>query len=85
MESSIIYEIHFELLLLINITHFCCHAHAPGTALTFTVGEQPVKDFRMIERHFFKDKLVKSYDFASPFCMPNTTNTWEVSGVVVLE
>ena len=49
-----------------------------GTNLTFTVGDQPVKDFRMVERHYFKDKLVRSYDFVLPFCMPGTTNTWEV-------
>ena len=48
-----------------------------GTTLTFSVGEKPVKNFRMIERHYFKDKLIKSFDFNFPFCMPNTTNTWE--------
>ncbi len=55
-----------------------------GTELRFTVGEQPVKDFRMIERHYFKDKVVKSYDFTLPFCMPSTTNSWEVSYYSVL-
>uniref|UniRef100_A0A0G4H3R2 GMP phosphodiesterase delta subunit domain-containing protein n=1 Tax=Chromera velia CCMP2878 TaxID=1169474 RepID=A0A0G4H3R2_9ALVE len=49
-----------------------------GTTLEFSVGEQPVKNFRMIERHYFKGKLVKSFDFNMPFCMPRTTNTWEV-------
>ncbi|EER17519.1 retinal protein, putative [Perkinsus marinus ATCC 50983] len=32
----------------------------------------------MIERHYFKDKILKSYDFTMPYCMPNTVNTWEV-------
>lgn len=39
-----------------------------GTALTFSVGEKAVKDFRMIERHYFKDKLIHSFDFLFPFC-----------------
>jgi len=48
-----------------------------GTSLTFSVGEKPLKNFRMIERHYFNDKLIQSFDFNFPFCMPNTTNTWE--------
>lgn len=31
----------------------------------------------MIERHYFKNKLIKSYDFTFPFCIPDTVNTWE--------
>eukprot|EP01052_Picozoa_sp_SAG31_P018838 SAG31_NODE_1350_length_8681_cov_14.408879_6_plen_137_part_00 len=31
----------------------------------------------MIERHYFKDKLIKSFDFTFPFCIPNSTNSWE--------
>lgn len=48
-----------------------------GTSLDFSVGSLPVKKFRMIERHYFKDKLVQSYDFTFPFCAPNTVNNWE--------
>ncbi|KAF4675506.1 hypothetical protein FOL47_007644 [Perkinsus chesapeaki] len=49
-----------------------------GTNLEFVVGEKPVRNFRMIERHYFKDKILKSYDFTMPFCIPNSVNTWEV-------
>jgi len=49
-----------------------------GTSLEFTVGDQPLHNFRMIERHYYKDILIKSYDFNLPFVIPNTTNTWEV-------
>eukprot|EP00929_Paragymnodinium_shiwhaense_P055148 TRINITY_DN2765_c0_g1_i1.p1 TRINITY_DN2765_c0_g1~~TRINITY_DN2765_c0_g1_i1.p1 ORF type:complete len:189 (-),score=49.02 TRINITY_DN2765_c0_g1_i1:140-706(-) len=49
-----------------------------GTSLEFSVGEQPLHNFRMIERHYFRDNLIKSYDFTLPFVIPNTTNTWEV-------
>ena len=31
----------------------------------------------MIERHYFKNRLVKSYDFTFGFCIPESTNTWE--------
>ena len=49
-----------------------------GTSLEFTIGEVPVHNFRMIERHYFRDILIKSYDFTLPFVIPSTTNTWEV-------
>lgn len=48
-----------------------------GTMLEFSVGPMEVPNFRMIERHYFKDQLVKSYDFNFGFCIPNSTNTWE--------
>lgn len=48
-----------------------------GTMLRFKVGGQPLKNFRMIERHYFADKLVKSFDFNFQFCIPNSTNEWE--------
>lgn len=48
-----------------------------GTALVFSVGDKPVKNMRMIERHYFKNKLIKSFDFTFGFCIPNSTNEWE--------
>jgi len=49
-----------------------------GTSLVFAVGSKEVPSFRMIERHYFRDKLLKSFDFTLGFCMPNSRNTWEV-------
>mmetsp|Transcript_41719 Transcript_41719/g.115042 ORF Transcript_41719/g.115042 Transcript_41719/m.115042 type:complete len:193 (-) Transcript_41719:68-646(-) len=49
-----------------------------GTTLEFTIGEYPLHNFRMIERHYFRDQLIRSYDFELPFVIPNTKNTWEV-------
>lgn len=46
-------------------------------SVEFTVGSQPVNKFRMIERHFFRDKLLKSFDFEFGFCIPNSKNTCE--------
>jgi len=44
----------------------------------FTIGDTPLKNFRMIERHYFGGQLIRSYDFILPFVIPNTKNTWEV-------
>ena len=49
-----------------------------GTSVELIVGGKEVKNFRMIERHYFKDKLLRSYDFTFGFCIPNSRNTWEV-------
>lgn len=48
-----------------------------GTALTFSVGNKPVKNLLMIERHYFKGNLIKSFEFKFDFCIPNTINNWE--------
>ena len=38
-----------------------------GSSLTFTVGDKPVKDFLMIERHYFNEILIKSFEFKFDF------------------
>ena len=43
----------------------------------FTVGEREVKSFRMIERHYFRDQLIKSFDFDFGFCVPKSRNSIE--------
>lgn len=48
-----------------------------GTLLKFSVGPKPVKDFVLIERHYFRNRLVKSFEFKFDFCMPNSINEWE--------
>ena len=47
------------------------------TSLTFSVGQREVKSFRMIERHYFRDQLIKSFDFQFGFCIPGSVNTWD--------
>jgi len=47
------------------------------TSLVFKVGKCEVKDFVMIERHYFRNKLIKSFDFGFGFCIPSSTNTWD--------
>ncbi|EDQ88137.1 uncharacterized protein MONBRDRAFT_33044 [Monosiga brevicollis MX1] len=48
-----------------------------GATVTFRVGDEPVPNFRMIERHFFRNKLLKSFDFDFGFCIPASNNTCE--------
>ena len=51
---------------------------AVGSTLQFKVGPKEVRNFRMIERHYFRDRLLKNFDFTLDFCIPNSVNTWEV-------
>ena len=48
-----------------------------GATVDFSVGPQAIKEFRMIERHFFRNKLLKSFDFDFGFCIPDSKNTVE--------
>ncbi|XP_019903336.2 protein unc-119 homolog B isoform X2 [Esox lucius] len=48
-----------------------------GATVEFTVGDMPIENFRMIERHYFRQKLLKSFDFEFGFCMPSSKNTCE--------
>ncbi|XP_022902780.1 protein unc-119 homolog [Onthophagus taurus] len=48
-----------------------------GATVEFTVGSKPVNKFRMIEKHFFRDKLLKTFDFEFGFCIPHSRNTCE--------
>ena len=51
---------------------------ALGSTIGFKVGGKEVRNFRMIERHYFRSTLLKSFDFNLEFCIPGTRNTWEV-------
>lgn len=48
-----------------------------GAKVEFVIGEKAVEKFRMIERHFFRDRLLKTFDFEFGFCIPNSKNTCE--------
>lgn len=51
---------------------------ALGSTLQFKVGGRELRNFRMIERHYFRTTLLKSFDFNLEFCIPNTINSWEI-------
>ncbi|XP_062867522.1 protein unc-119 homolog B [Trichomycterus rosablanca] len=48
-----------------------------GATVEFTVGDIPINNFRMIERHYFRNQLLKSFDFEFGFCIPSSKNTCE--------
>lgn len=48
-----------------------------GTKIEFSIGDKPVKNFIMIERHYFKNQLIQNFEFKFPFCIPKTTNEYE--------
>nr|CAH8856708.1 unnamed protein product [Trichobilharzia regenti] len=61
------YQFNKEFLLLKTV----------GATVEFSNGSKHLSEFRMIERHYFKDKLLKSFDFNFGFVMPNSVNTVE--------
>ncbi|KAK2725644.1 protein unc-119 homolog B-A-like isoform X1 [Artemia franciscana] len=48
-----------------------------GATVDFQVGSKPIQKFRMIERHFFKDIHLKTFDFDFGYCMANSKNSCE--------
>ncbi|KAJ8347337.1 hypothetical protein SKAU_G00287380 [Synaphobranchus kaupii] len=48
-----------------------------GATLEFIVGGKAVNRFRLIERHYFRDQLLKTFDFEIGFCIPYSRNTCE--------
>ena len=49
-----------------------------GLKVEFKVGDKPVPNLLMVERHYFREKCIKSYEFKFGFCIPGSTNTLEV-------
>ena len=48
-----------------------------GLTLTFSNGDKPINNMQMIERHYFRGKVIRSYDFKFGFVIPSSTNSWE--------
>mmetsp|Transcript_18612 Transcript_18612/g.22570 ORF Transcript_18612/g.22570 Transcript_18612/m.22570 type:complete len:133 (+) Transcript_18612:1-399(+) len=48
-----------------------------STSLVFKVN-QALENFRMIERHYFRQQLIKSFDFSFGHTLAHSTNTWEL-------
>ena len=63
-------------ILMLNLFQFL-KLQTVGATVEFSVGSKPVSNFRMIERHFFRDRHLKTFDFDFGFCIPNSKNTCE--------
>jgi hypothetical protein len=48
-----------------------------GLTLNFRNGEKPIKNMQMVERHYFRGKVIRSYDFKFGFVIPDSLNSWE--------
>lgn len=75
---SLIFGLVYVFIYSFNL--YSCLIHNfffSSSRVEFSVGEKPVNSFRMIERHYFGEKLLKSFDFNFGFCIPNSKNTCE--------
>ena len=43
-----------------------------GLKVEFSVGNNPLPNLTMVERHYFRQRVIKSYEFKFGFCMPNS-------------
>ena len=48
-----------------------------GLTMNFSIGEKPIKNLEMVERHYFRGKVIRDYSFKFGFVIPNSTNSWE--------
>ncbi|ESO95483.1 hypothetical protein LOTGIDRAFT_117117 [Lottia gigantea] len=48
-----------------------------GATVEFIVGDKPVNKFRMVEKHYFRERMLKCFDFEFGFCIPHSRNTVE--------
>ena len=45
--------------------------------MNFSIGPQPIEGLEMVERHYFRGKVIRDYSFKFGFVIPNSTNSWE--------
>ncbi len=43
----------------------------------FSIGQKPIKNLELIERHYFRGKCIREFSFKFGFVIPNSTNSWE--------
>ena len=43
-----------------------------GLTLNFGIGPKPIQSMEMVERHYFRGKVIRSYDFTFGFIIPNS-------------
>ena len=48
-----------------------------GLTLNFSNGPKPINKMEMVERHYFRGKVIRSYDFKFGCVIPGSTNSWE--------
>ena len=53
------------------------HLQTVGLTMGFGIGPQPIQNLEMIERHYFRGRVIQDYSFRFGFVIPNSTNEWE--------
>ena len=48
-----------------------------GLTLNFGIGPKEIKNLEMVERHYFRGRVIREYSFKFGFVIPNSTNSWE--------
>ena len=48
------------------------HLKTVGLTLNFGIGDKPIQHMEMVERHYFRGKVIRSYDFTFGFIIPNS-------------
>ena len=48
-----------------------------GLTMMFGIGPRPIQNMEMIERHYFRGRVIRDYSFRFGFVIPNSTNEWE--------
>ena len=69
----------FDQMRMINYTFSktFLNAKAISSLLLFKIGDLPVTNLTIVDHFFYKDKIIKSFEFKFPFCAPNATNEWQ--------
>ena len=48
-----------------------------GLTLQFGIGPEPIQKMQMVERHYFRGRVLRNYEFKFGFIIPNSKNSWE--------
>ena len=45
--------------------------------MNFSIGPKPIETLEMVERHYFRGKVIRDYSFKFGFVIPKSHNSWE--------
>lgn len=48
-----------------------------GLTMLFGIGDQPINNMEMVERHYFRGRVLRQFSFRFGFVIPKSTNSWE--------
>ena len=48
-----------------------------GLTMMFGIGATPINNLEVVERHYFRGRVLRDYSFRFGFVIPNSVNEWE--------